>query len=52
MSDLVNVIGLQFDKDFVDNDQGRDFNGMSFDELEAKYGKYVDELKRNEREET
>ena len=52
LSDLVNVIGLQFDKDFVDNDQGRDFNGMSFDELEAKYGKYVDELKRNEREET
>ena len=51
LSDLLNVIGLQFDKDFVDNDQGRDFNGMSFDELESKYGKYVDELKRKEREE-
>ena len=51
LSDLVNVIGLYFDKDFNDDDQGRDFNGMSFDELEAKYGKYVDELKRREREE-
>ena len=45
------VIGLQFDKDFADNDQGHDFNGMTFDELEAKYGKYVEELKRKEREE-
>ena len=51
LSDLVNVIGLQFDKDFADNDQGRDFNGMTFDELEAKYGKHVDELKRRERKE-
>ena len=33
LSDLVNVIGLQFDKDFGNDDQGRDFNGMSFDEL-------------------
>ena len=51
LSDLVNVIGLYFDKDFADNDQGRDFNGMTFDELEAKYGKHVDELKRRERKE-
>ena len=51
LSDLVNVIGLQFDKDFSNDDQGRDFNGMSFDELEAKYGKYVEEIKRREREE-
>ena len=51
LSDLVNVIGLYFDKDFADDDQGRDFNGMTFDELEAKYGKYVEELKRKEREE-
>ena len=40
-----------FDKDFSNDDQGRDFNGMSFDELEAKYGKYVEEIKRREREE-
>ena len=51
LSDLVNAIGLYFDKDFSDDDQGRDFNGMTFDELEAKYGKYVEELKRKEREE-
>ena len=51
LSDLVNVIGLYFDKDFNDDDRGRDFNGMTFDELEAKYGKHVDELKRREREE-
>ena len=51
LSDLVNVIGLHFDKDFSDDDQGRDFNGMSFDQLEAKYGQYVEELKRREREE-
>lgn len=51
LSDLVNVIGLQFDKDFADNDQGRDFNGMSFDELEAKYGPHVEELKKRERDE-
>ena len=51
LSDLVNVIGLYFDKDFNDDDQGRDFNGMSFDQLDAKYGKYVEELKRREREE-
>ena len=50
LSDLVNVIGLMFDKDFSNDDQGRDFNGMSFDELEAKYGKYVEEIKRRERE--
>ena len=51
LSDLVNAIGLHFDKDFNDDDQGRDFNGMSFDQLEAKYGQYVEELKRREREE-
>ena len=51
LSDLVSIIGLQFDKDFGDDDQGRDFNGMTFDELEAKYGKYVEDLKRREREE-
>ena len=51
LSDLVNVIGLQFDKDFSNDDQGRDFNGMTFDELDAKYGKYVEEIKRREREE-
>ena len=51
LSDLVNVIGLQFDKDFSNDDQGRDFNGMSFDQLESKYGKYVEEIKRREREE-
>ena len=51
LSDLVNVIGLMFDKDFSNDDQGRDFNGMSFDELESKYGKYVEEIKRREREE-
>ena len=51
LSDLVNVIGLQFDKDFSNDDHGRDFNGMTFDELEAKYGKYVEEIKRREREE-
>ena len=51
LSDLVNVIGLQFDGDFTDTDQGRDFNGMTFDELETKYGKHVEELKRKEREE-
>ena len=51
LSDLVNVIGLYFDKDFNDDDQGRDFNGMTFDQLEARYGKYVEELKRREREE-
>ena len=52
LSDLVNVIALQFDKDFGDDDQGRDFDGMSFDELEAKYGKYVEDLKKREREAT
>ena len=51
LSDLVNVIGLWFDGDFDDTDQGRDFNGMSFDQLDSKYGKYVEELKRKEREE-
>ena len=40
-----------FDKDFGNDDQGRDFNGMTFDELDAKYGKYVEEIKRREREE-
>ena len=51
LSDLVNVVATQFDGDFREDDNGRDFNGLSFDELENKYGRYVEELKRKEREE-
>lgn len=49
LNTLVHVIATHFDDDFAENDNGRNFNGMSLDDLEKAYGPEADRISAEEK---